>query len=65
MAAYTDNSFKQKAVIEFLTKEAIAAREIRDILKEVQEESALSYSSVRRWLAEFKGCRSDIIHVDK
>ena len=33
MAAYAENSFKQKAVIEFLMKEGIAAREISDRLK--------------------------------
>ena len=33
MAAYADNSFKQKAIIEFLMKEGIAAREISDRLK--------------------------------
>ncbi len=61
MAAYTDNSCKQKAVIEFLMKEGIAAREISDRLKNVYGESALSYLSVRRWMADFKGGRSDII----
>jgi hypothetical protein len=35
MAAHTDNSLKQKAVIEFLMKEGIAAREISDRLKKV------------------------------
>ncbi len=61
MAAYTDYSCKQKAVIEFLMKEGIAAREISDRLKNVYGESALSYPSVRRWLADYKGGRSDII----
>ena len=61
MAAYSDNHFKQKAVIEFLFKEGIAAREISDRLRNVYGESALSYPTVRRWVAEFKGGRSDII----
>ena len=61
MAAYSDNNFKQKAVIEFLLKEGIAAREISDRLRNVYGESALSYPTVRRWVAEFKGGRSDII----
>ena len=61
MAAYTDNSFKQKAVIEFLMKEGITARQISDRLKNVYGESALSHSSVKRWLADFKGGRSEII----
>ena len=61
MAAYSDNNFKQKAVIEFLLKEGIAAREISDRFRNLYEESALSYPTVRRWVAEFKGGRSDII----
>ena len=42
-------------------KAGIAVREISDRLKRVYGESALSYSSVRRWLADFRGGRSDII----
>ena len=61
MAAYSDNNFKQKAVIKFLLKEGTAAREISDRLRNVYGESALSYPTVRRWVAEFKGGRSDII----
>ena len=61
MAAYSDNNIKQKAVIKFLLKEGIAAREISDRLRNVYGESALSYPTVRRWVAEFKGGRSDII----
>jgi histone-lysine N-methyltransferase SETMAR len=61
MAAYTDNSFKQNAVIEFLMKEGIAAREISYRLKNVYGDSSLSYPSVRRWLVDFEGGRSDII----
>lgn len=60
MAAYAENSFKQKAVIEFLMKEGIAAREISDRLKNVYGESSLSYPSVRRWIVDFKRGRSDI-----
>ena len=37
MAAYTDNSFKQKAVIEFLMKEGITARQISDRLNKFME----------------------------
>ena len=58
MAAYSDNNFKQKAVIEFLLKEGIATREISDRLRNVYGESALSYPTVRRWVAEFKGVRT-------
>jgi histone-lysine N-methyltransferase SETMAR len=61
MAAYADNSFKQKAVIEFLMKEGIATKEISDRLKTVYGEYALSYPSVRRWVADFKCGRTDII----
>ncbi len=35
MAAYTDDNFKQKAVIEFLLKEGIAAKKISDRLKTI------------------------------
>ena len=61
MATYSDNNFKQKAVIEFLLKQGIAAREISDRLRNVYGEWAISYTTVRRWVAEFKGGRSDII----
>ena len=61
MAAYTDNSFKQRVVIEFLMKEGMASREISDRLKNVCGESALSFPSVRQWLADFKRGRSDTI----
>ena len=61
MATCSDNNFKQKAVIEFLMKESIAAREISDRLKNVYGKSVLSYPSVRRWIADFKGGRSAII----
>ena len=59
MAAYSDNNFKQKAVIEFLLKEGIAAREISDRLRNVYGESALSYLTVRSSVAEVNGVRSD------
>jgi len=61
MADYTDDSLKQKAVIEFLMKEGIAAREISDRLKKVYGESALKFPSVKRWVAAFKDGRTDII----
>ena len=40
--------------------EDVAAREISDRLKNVHGERALSYPSVRRWVAKFKGGISDI-----
>ena len=58
MAAYSDNNFKQKVVIEFLLKQGIAAKEISDRLRNVYGLSALSYPTVRRWVAMFKGGRS-------
>ena len=61
MAAYSDNNYKQKAAIEFLLKEGIAAREISNRLRNVDGESALSYPTVRRYVVEFKGGRSSII----
>ena len=61
MAAFADDNFKQKAVIEFLLKEGIAAKEISDRLRNVYGESALSYRTVRKWVTEFKGDRSDIV----
>ena len=61
MAAYSDINFKQKAVIEFLLKEGMAAGEMSDGLRNVYGEWALSFPTVRRWAAEFKGGRSDII----
>ena len=62
MADYADDGFKQKAVIEFLTKEGVNAKEISKRLINVYGTSALSYSSVRRWVAEFKsGSRVDVV----
>ena len=42
MVAYSDNNFEQEAVIEFLLKEGMAAREISDRLRNVYGEWALS-----------------------
>ncbi len=47
MAASADNGFKQKAAIEFVMKECVAARETSDRLKNVQVKRPLSYPSVR------------------
>ena len=60
MAACTDDGFKQKAVIEFLTIEGVGAKEICHRLRNVYKESALSYASVRRWVVQFKSSNSDI-----
>jgi [histone H3]-lysine36 N-dimethyltransferase SETMAR len=54
MADIADNVFRQKAVIEFLTKEGIAAKNISDRLNVVYGESSLSFRSVKRWVAYFK-----------
>jgi histone-lysine N-methyltransferase SETMAR len=54
MAEHVDDIvFKQKAVIEFLSKEGINAKSISDRLKAVYGEHTLSYSSVRRWVQYF------------
>ena len=59
MADHTDNVFRQ-AVIEFLTKEGFAAKNISDGLHIVYGENCLSYASVRRWVAYFKNGNTDI-----
>jgi len=38
-----------------------AVKNISDRLKNVYGESALSFASVRRWVADFKGGRRDIV----
>jgi len=60
MADRCDISFKQKAVIEFLALEDNAAKKITDRLKNVYGDSALSYASVKRWVAHFKNGGSSI-----
>ena len=65
MAAYADDGFKQKAVIEFLTKEGITPKEISDRLKNVYGASALSHSSVKRWVIHFKSGSSDITDKER
>ena len=65
MAAYADDGFKQKAVIEFLTKEGITPKEISDRLKNVYGASALSHSSVKRWVVHFKSGSSDITDKER
>ena len=63
MANVVDNGFKQKAVIKFLVLEARAAREISDRLRNVYGESALSYTSVKRWVSRFMSISTD--YTDK
>lgn len=60
MADQADAVFRQKAVIEFLTKEGVAAKDISDRLVNVYGELSLSYPSVRRWVAHFKSGNSEI-----
>jgi [histone H3]-lysine36 N-dimethyltransferase SETMAR len=60
MAAAADSVFRQKAVIEFLTKEGATAKNISDRLKVVYGDSALSYVSVTRWVVHFKNGNEDI-----
>jgi histone-lysine N-methyltransferase SETMAR len=60
MADYVDNVFRQKAVVEFLTKEGNTAKNISDRLKTVYGDNCLSYASVKRWVVHFKNGESDI-----
>lgn len=60
MADCADNVFRQKAVIEFLTKEGATAKNISDRLKIVYAENSLSYPTVRRWVVHFKNGNDDI-----
>ena len=61
MADHIDDVlFKQKAVVEFLTKEGVGAKNIADRLKTVYGEQCLSYRSVARWVAHFKTGATDI-----
>src|SRR3981081_1866863 len=60
MADCADNVFRQKAVIQFLTKEGATAKNISDRLKIVYGENSLSYTSVKRWVVHFKNGNDDI-----
>ena len=60
MADHADIGFRQKAVIEFLFNEGIAAKQISDRLKNIYKESALSHATVKQWLDHFKSGRTDI-----
>src|SRR5260221_14452766 len=60
MADHVDNIFRQKAIIEFLTKEGCTAKNISDRLKTVYGENCLSYASVHRWIVHFKNANSDV-----
>jgi len=60
MADRCDIGFKQKAVVEFLALEGIAAKNISDRLRNVYGDSALSYASVKRWVTHFKSGESSI-----
>ena len=60
MADQADNIFRQKAVIEFLTKEGNAAKNISDRLNVVYGENRLSFRSVKRWVTYFKNGNTDI-----
>ena len=60
MADPADKVFRQKAVIEFLTTEGIAAKNISDRLNIVYGENSLSFASVKRWVTYFKNGNTDI-----
>jgi transposase len=55
-----DIVFRQKAVIEFSSKEGIRAKSINDRLKPVYGEHTLSYRSVRRWVEYFSTGATDL-----
>lgn len=55
-----NNKTKQRAVIEFLTKENCTPVEIHRRLKNVYGGSVLDLSNVRRWVTRFKEGDSDI-----
>ena len=54
MAAYTDVSFRQKYVIEFLSNEGIKR------LKRVFGDNALSYSTTKKWIIHFTNGNKEI-----
>ena len=60
MASYTDAGFRQKAVIEFLSNEGIAPKEISERLRTVYGDDALSYATVKRWVVHFNSGNKEI-----
>ena len=60
MAACSDIGFRQKAVIEFLSNEGIAPKEISERLRTVYGDDALSYATVKRWVVHFNSGNKEI-----
>ena len=60
MVACSDIGFRQKAVIEFLSNEGIAPKEISERLKKVFGDNALSYATVKRWIIHFNSGNKEI-----
>ena len=54
------DKFKCRAVIEYLSLKNLSAKEIHDDMVTTLGAAAPSYSTVRRWRAEFKGGRTSI-----
>ena len=58
--ADNDVSFRQRAVIEFLTKEEIPAADIHHRLQRVYADVCMGASSVRWWVKHFKNGNTSI-----
>ena len=59
--ADNDMSFRQRAVIEFLTKEGIPAAEIHQIRQLAYGSVCMGTSSVRRWVKHFRDGETEAI----
>ena len=55
-----DDRLKQRAVIEFLTKEDCAAVEIHARLRNVSGETVINISNVRRWMRRFQDGETEV-----